>query len=80
MVPGPSHFLRLGPWSHSYFSGWSLVPVQYLDALVPGPNQNLINGPGPRCNGPWSLGPFDSWSLVPGPSFRVSAINDGFPI
>ena len=38
MVPGPSHFFRFGPWSHSSFSGWSLVPMRYIDALVPGPN------------------------------------------
>ena len=40
--------------------------------MVPGPSENLTNGPGPRCNGPWSLGPFGQWSLVPGPPFRVS--------
>ena len=55
---------KTGPWS------------QLLDALVPGPNKILVNGPGPRCNGPWSLGPFGQWSLVPGPPFRVSL----FPI
>ena len=77
-----------GPQSQPVFAIWSLFPSKFsnavpstrniwsqnLDALVPGPDKDLVNCPGPHCNGPWSLGPFNQWSLVPGPPSRVSII------
>ena len=63
-----SSILRnIGIWNICEFSEWSLVPGD-PSALVPGPNQNLANGP-------WSLGPFGQMSLVPGTPFRVSIIS-----
>ena len=63
MVPGPIQISSCGPWSQQYFA---IYFAQQYFALVPGPDKNLVNGPGPKCNGPWSLGPFGQLSLVPG--------------
>ena len=51
------------PWFQPVFLIWSLVPSEFLqifsgfryfDSLVPGPGENLVNGPGPMWYGPWT--------------------------
>ena len=41
------------------FAVWSMVPTIKFDAWIPGPSENLVNGPGPTSN----------WTLVPGAFF-----------
>ena len=43
MVPGPSQFLPFGPWSHSNFIIWSLVPGTFFH-LVPKSTMSVPTG------------------------------------